>query len=57
MNSQVNEPLSGHRQGSADYQVALPCRFGQIAASAQQHAKVYHDKADDGPQQKRRFQG
>ena len=33
------------------------CRFGQIAASTQQHAKVYHDKADDGPQQKRRFQG
>ncbi len=27
------------------------------AASAQQHAKVDHDEAEDGPQQKGRFKG
>jgi hypothetical protein len=27
------------------------------AASTQQHAKVYQDEADDGPQQEGRFKG
>jgi hypothetical protein len=27
------------------------------AASAQQHADVHHDKAEDGPHQQRRFKG
>jgi hypothetical protein len=53
-----DEPSSEHTQGSADYQVALPLSFLIIvAASAQQHAKVDHGKAEDGPQQKSRFKG
>jgi hypothetical protein len=49
--SKGNKPSSRNHQGSADHQVALPFSIPMISAvSAQQHADVDHDKAEDGPQ-------